>query len=142
MNRQITLALIVPLLLTLSGCSGPTIDVQFEGNINSSNETFAMQGHITERSQAAPERLENVTVYLYADNGTILNSTTFESIEGGKSREFTLTASEHPKYIIINSPQFWEFNDPDIEYHVRQNGGYPSRAIVSRGELPVTPGTG
>jgi len=142
MTKQITLTLIAALLITLSGCGGPTINVQFDGDINSSNGTFAMQGHITEESQGAPERLENVTVYLYADNETILNSTMFESIEDGRSREFILTASERPKYIIINSPQFWEFDNPDVEYHVRQNGGYPSRPIGNQSEFPVTPGKG
>jgi len=139
MNRQTTLALATSLLIALSGCGGSTINVDFQGNTTTSNEKFSMNGHITEESRASPKRLENVTVYLYADNETILNSTSFESIEGGESSEFTLTSSERPKYIIINSPNFWSFDNPNIEYYVWQNGVYSPHIVGNQNELPIKP---
>jgi len=138
MNRRTILGLLASMLIVLSGCGGPAVDVGFHGGFNTSNRTFTIQGQITDAAQRG-NQLDNVTVYLYTEDGRRLNCTNIESFRY-ESQRFTLTASDPPKYIIINSTEFWEYNNVDVDYHFRRGDEYPQRPVGSRSELPVTPG--
>jgi len=70
------------------------------------------------------------------ENGTVLNATDLGTMNG-TSRSFTLTAQEVPKYIIIDSTDFWTEGDADVDYYTYQDGDFELSVATSRSDLPV-----
>jgi len=136
MNRKLIAGGLLALLVALSGCGGPAVDLDFKGTFDTSNENFRVEGKV-ENEGMKTVRLENVTVYLYAANGTLLNSTDLPPFEG-RSERFTLTAAEPPKYVIFYTPEVQAYNEVSIEYRVYRDGEYWPDGAENRSGLPVT----
>jgi len=62
----------------LSGCGGPEGSIGFDGNMTTENGTFQMKGEINDAGRSNLQ-YENVTVYSYSENETILNRTNRDS---------------------------------------------------------------
>jgi hypothetical protein len=140
MKRYHVAGILLVVVLLMSGCSTPKMTISFDGDLDSSVGDFTMRGKIVDEAAGEPNLFENVSVYLYAENGTVLNKTNFRSIDG-KSDEFVLTARQRPKYVIIDSPDFWE-TDGSVDYYVHKEGEVYSQEIVgNKSELPVIHGS-
>jgi hypothetical protein len=138
MTLKLNLPLLVLLVVAVSGCTTPQVNVVFIGSMNASHGNFSMNGSIQDQAQGEPDRFEEVVVSLYSQNGTVLNRTSLGTIEG-KSRPFRMNASRLPKYIIIDSPDFWTSESTSVAYYVRTGDeDYTVEHIGTRSELPVT----
>jgi len=136
--------LLLALAVAVSGCGGPAANVSIEVDINATEDRFQMSGNVEDQAVAdEPIQFENVSVLLYDSDGALLNCTTVGTLQG-ESQQFTLTASQLPKYIIVNSPGFWEYDRGrvDIEYlELKEGSVYSPDSVANRVDLPVTPDT-
>jgi len=137
-QKKLVVSALLSILLLTSGCGEPTVNVDFDGDFNTTNGSFIMNGHLSNEVRGKSPNIESVSVYFYTQNGSLLNQTTV----GGMNTEFTLTAPEQPKYIIIDSPTLWEYQGAAVAYYELQGERYTEFRVANRSELPVTPDQG
>lgn len=114
MNRRIALTVVLVGLLVTAGCLGKARQhgVDFGGEVEYANETFTMDGEVfVTAGTAEPQTYPNVTVELYAANGTRLDvirlGTMSAQKEAPSERSTNITRPYRPKYVVIESPGFW-----------------------------------
>ncbi|MDQ2073256.1 hypothetical protein RBH20_11995 [Haloarcula sp. H-GB4] len=137
-SKQILTCLVV-ICVSLSGCAigNPAYngDVEFIGDIHASNGTFVMKGEIANGGMKNIT-FKNVTVNLYWENGTRIDSIEMGSLYN--SIPVNLTRDKVPKYVIIDSPEFWSTEKVEVDYYTRMDSGNYSNTIVTgRSELPI-----
>jgi len=55
----------------------------------------------------------------------------------------TMQTDRNPKYVIVNSPEFWEYDEISVRYWENvvspdnPNGVYADRVVSSQDEFPV-----
>lgn len=139
MNRELLLGIVV-LLVALSGCEAGTASVDIQGTINENDSGFVLDGRISNSGYSQPT-FNDVTVYLYDSNGAVIASKEAGTMD--PSANITMRTEEFPKYVIVNSPEFWEYGDISVSYyeyveHVHApNGTYRQHTIGSKEEFPV-----
>lgn len=146
MNRRVLLLMVVVVVLATSGCmrvepgpNAPTI-INFYGEMNATDSGFTMDGQIL-MGGALPDQevFEDVTVYLFTENGTLIKS----HVAGDLSKpvNVTITAEKTPYYVIVDSPDFWSESHIKVEYYRRLdsnvNRDFGEVEIRSRDEYPV-----
>lgn len=136
--------LIVLLLIVTAGCvrtePGRGGEVGFYGTMNATESGFVMDGQIT-LGGGIPKQdeFENVTVYLFTENGTLIRSHRAGTLTG--LLNVSLTTSRTPHYVVINSPDFWEEPRFSVRYYqfMEEKGPreYGIHYAYSRQDLPV-----
>lgn len=138
-DHRLVPALLLGALLVLAGCGGPAANIEFQGDIDESNGTVTIEGEFTDRAVGDELRFENVTVYFFTANGTVVNSTNIGALES-ESAHFRATASPPPEYIVMYSRDFEQYEDTDFPYWEREDvGDYRVHVIDSRNDLPIQP---
>jgi len=142
MNRPALITVLLLVSIAVSGCNQPAGNFEFKGELNASDGSFSMEGHIDDDG-AKEIRWENVSVYLYDQNGSVLNRTNVGPIGPveSESREFSLTSDRRPKYIIIYSPEFRAYENMAFPYYVWEGDRYGGERVEEASELPITPQT-
>jgi len=83
-------------------------DIYAGGNIQEGN--YSYNGRILFRFTYDRERpFEDVVVCLYDENGTVLNSTTIDTIRPGDSKNISISSSEVPHSMVIDHPAFHQY---------------------------------
>ncbi|WP_275882639.1 hypothetical protein [Halorhabdus sp. BNX81] len=82
-------------------------DVEFDGDISTAPRfnltgTIEIGGILNEYPS-----FTNVSIRLYRDNGSIIDSRCLGTISEEQALNVSLTAKEVPKYVIFASPEFW-----------------------------------
>jgi len=92
------------LVVSLSGCltPGPGTPIKYGGDFETTDGQFQMNGTIADTTASGP--FEDVRVYFYTENKVLIKSTNVGTLPANVS----LTASQIPYYIIIDSPDFWK----------------------------------
>lgn len=146
MIRESVVVIILTGLLLTTGCirvepgpDAPTI-INFYGDMNATDSGFTMDGQILVGG-ALPDQevFEDVTVYLFTENGTLIES--HDAGDLSKPVNVTITAERTPYYVIVDSPDFWLENHIKVEYYQRLdstvNRDYGEVEIRSRDGYPV-----
>lgn len=115
MNRRSTLALLFVALVALAGCNGKAAshEVHFSGNVTYTGEAFSMDGAVVvlDGSTGPARSYPNVTVTLYAENGTVLDTVPVGDMsargEAPERRPVRITREYRPAYVLIESQGFW-----------------------------------
>ncbi|ACV12809.1 hypothetical protein Huta_2648 [Halorhabdus utahensis DSM 12940] len=102
-------------------------DIDFDGDI-STDPRFNLTGTIEIRGiiNGYPS-FTNVSIRLYRDNGSIIDSRCLGTISEEQALNVSLTANELPKYVIFASPEFWTkstVDDFQVDYFYYGNGNY------------------
>lgn len=143
--------LVVALLVATSGCQWYTsttmqgTSIDFEGSLNVSETGFTIEGKILNIAQEGDQRtFENVSVYLYDENKTVIDSVHFDQL-GTESPRFSLQSRNLPEYIIIYSDEFWGTDEFEVKYYTRidteREIPYDPEWAASKDNLPVVPGS-
>ena len=139
--KHILILIAVVLSIALAGCpGGPPAGgiVGFHGELTVSDGEFHMEGEVMNTGQVSPPpEFNNVTVYLYAEDGTLIKSESIDSFEA--STTITMHSQQVPKYVIIDSPDFWQY-DIQVDYWklvTESNGTYRQEVVTERNEFPV-----
>lgn len=136
--KQAIWSLSVVLLVVLSGC--PVLEesggiITFSGNLNASADGFHLNGEVENTGQVQPSEISRATIYLYAPNETVIASK-----QAKLDTKVSMQTTTAPEYIIINSPQFWQFDDITVNYYKRipdEDIDYSPYSVGSRDEFPV-----
>lgn len=141
MSNRWTVLLLISLLLSSSGCLFPESGspmVQFEGNFNSSGSNFGMEGTVRDTSITSdPPTYRNVTIYLYAEDGTLIQRVPVGTLDEGA--EVSISSDEVPEYVILDSPDFYG-GEVEVGYYTRRESTWAEEIVDRREELPVQPG--
>lgn len=135
----------VVLLVALSGCpegdSGGNIEIN--GDMDATEQGFHLNGMVVNSGLSEPTH-QDVTVSLYTSNGTIIASENLGSLSEDNSLDVTMQTDRIPEYVIINSPDFWQYQNIDLTYYEHDedwqgepHGAYVPRTISSKDEFPV-----
>lgn len=144
MNRvykRLSLVLLFVLLFSFSGClipemSDPTIG--FEGDLNVTSDEFVMEGGIVDDSITSdPRTYEDVTVYLYAEDGSTIREVPVGDFE--RLSNVSIRSDRVPRYVILDSPDFYG-GEVDVVYYSIERTDWSARFVDTREELPVQPG--
>lgn len=137
---------IVVLLIAISGCpQGTGGEIDFEGEINATEDGFRLDGEVSNSGLTAPVH-RNVTLYLYTPNGTVIAVDELGTLNESNSLGVSMRTERVPKYVVINSPDFWQHEGSiSVDYYVHDEdwqdepyGAYVPRSIDSKDEFPVT----
>jgi len=142
--RTIIIVIAVAILLPLAGCSqtsqGPVIN--YEGSIGVNNGTFYMNATLIEAgTQPEPPEIDDIRVYLYSADKTLLSTHPMGSFENAT---VSIQSGKIPEYVIIYSPDFETYDHIEFFYHQRsaaQNVDFNIYVIGSSSELPIVPET-
>jgi len=98
-----------------------------------------MDGTVGDTTGTGPDTYENVTIYFYSNQKKLIQLERVGDLTGRK--EVSVAVKPVPKYIIIDSEDFWEVKRISVMYMQRmENGNYSqSGQATSRDELPVVP---
>lgn len=136
-NQTAPIAFLVVFVL-LAGCvpAGNGITISFNGNMNTSESGFNMDGVLVAQG-GIPDQdtYSNVSVVLYSNNSTIIKEKPIGDLASEGRINVSINASESPQYIVFNSPEFWQGNN-QVEYYVRNNGRYGIKYAETESELP------
>jgi len=123
--------------LFTAGCTEPVGSIGFTGNMSVTNGTFSMEGEIVDETASSPT-YQNVTVYLYTEDGEIIEQRRIGTFNGS-SESFVMRNERVPHYIIIDSPTFWRLNTVDATYYERSedNSRYIGKPIRDKDEFPI-----
>lgn len=122
-TSRVLVAIVV--LVLVVGCTYPTQshhEVHFDGSVERVNGSFQMQGQVDISVGAAPTRtFTDVRVILYGQNETIVEQMPLGTMSTNASiaprqRQVNITADRLPKYVLIESPDFWDGNLPVVAY--------------------------
>lgn len=136
--KQPLLVITVAVFVTMAGCPGQTPAggiITHSGDKIVTDGEFYLDGEVMNTGYASPE-YANVTIYLYAEDGTLIKSQSIGTVE--RSTNVTMQSGRVPKYIIIDSPNFWKY-DIQVDYweYNESTGEYLPRSVASRNEFPV-----
>lgn len=137
------LTLLLVCITVLAGCPGvepgPGSSVTFNGQLNVTDGTFRMDGEITEAAGTGGfHRFENVTVYLYTEDGERIVAEHVGLLDARAN--VSITSERIPHYVIIDSPGFWETRNVDVDYYERQSESqFTVYTVTDRDQLPVVP---
>lgn len=122
-RNQLLFMLVVILVLLIAGCSYPTgsgVEVTFYGSMNASEATFTVDGSLqSEGGISDLNAFQNVTLYLYAEDGTRLAFRELGDLEANAGRldvSVSVPLSTPPTYVIFDSPDFWR-GDASVVYY-------------------------
>ena len=123
----------------LSGSKPPVIT--YNGKLNVSAEGFQMEGQVENQEAVSdPTRFENVTVYLYTANESLIRSVSIGTLD--RRAKISVTTKQIPEYIIISSARTLAMKNIVIDYYTRVDegpGNYTVDTANSRQDLPVQP---
>jgi len=129
------------LLLVFSGCVdlglGPDPQMTYDGTLNVTEDGFEMEGGFY-MATGHDQQYDNVTLYLYDANGSVINSKRLGAFDDGLSVE--MQSKQVPTYVIIDSPEFWDKGPLGVPYFERREGNgtaYIGDLAGSRDELPL-----
>ena len=148
MNRNV-LVICLLLMSVGAGCffvdtppSARELSLYFDGSVGVNNSTLQMQGAVEIDVGGGPGQsrvFENVTVTLYQGDGTPLCTQYVGSIpedEGG--RNVSISWPTLPKYVILDSKDFWQEPSSAATYYEIEDGEFGTGGIAgSRDEFPV-----
>lgn len=146
MKREILFGISVILAVSFSGCyvePGVGGSLAFDGTFDLSDDEFTMKGDLEfEGGRMPQDKYENITLELYAQNGTLLYKEHLGTIHN-KSHKLNVSVSfsSIPYYVIFDSPDIWD-GKTGIDYYVRSpdaEGGYRFEDTADRSELPIAP---
>lgn len=136
---------IVILLIVTAGCvrtePGRGGEVGFYGTMNATESGFVMDGQTT-LGGGIPKQdeFENVTVYLFTENGTLIRSHRAGTLTG--LLNVSLTTSRTPHYVVIDSPDFWTEPRFTVEYYERSQRDIPrdygEHNAYARADFPIS----
>jgi len=136
------LLVVVILSLSFSGCTliNPPDNINFTGDIHTSDGEFRMNGTIVNSSPDDPSKFRNTTIHLYHVNGTLIRSHRVGTLE--RSAKISITSEQVPEYVVINSPDFWQRSilDPGVSifyFELTEEGIYSEHGVESKNDLPV-----
>jgi len=118
------------------------VRVTYSGPFNVTNETLTMDGHITTTNNSPDVLLENVTLYFYAGNGTLVEERRVGSFRStGESVKMSATVSPLPGYVVIGAEEIWNNDDIVVDYYIQQSVDgetvYKVHTTQNRSGLPV-----
>lgn len=141
---------LIILVSVLSGCVSPVgntptsrpVEVQYDsikflGDMEANDTRFVMQGELLGcwEFDMGPANCRDVTIELYAENGTHLRTYRVGYLNG--STNVSIVAPVVPHYVLIRSPDFWGHLFTNIYYYERlEDGRYWARVIGERDEFP------
>lgn len=131
------------LLTVSSGCllsSGPGESIGFSGELTASTEEFHMDGDIINGARGDPPVFENVTVYLFAANKTLIHKEPAGKLV--RRAAVSIEIERVPKYVIIHSEEFWHVGKISVSYYVLHQDDeivYSEHVVSEKDELPVKP---
>lgn len=132
------------ILLLTAGCvrnePGSGGEVGFYGTMNVSDSRFVMAGQITLGGGTTnQDEFDNVTVYLFTKNGTLLRTHPAGTLTG--LLNVSIASDRVPHYVIIDSPDFWRENRITVRYYYRlgpnRDRDYGVRDARSVADYPV-----
>jgi len=133
----------VVLLVAVSGCpSGTGGNIAISGNITATDGEFHLNGTVAHTGYTRPTH-QNITMYLYTGDGSVIASKSVGTLEETDELAVQMHTDRVPKYIIINSPDFWTHDDISVKYYefvkdsLAPDGIYSSRNVGSKDEFPV-----
>ena len=143
-TKQIDSLLAITVLLALSGCAeGGGGEIAITGSqINATDSRFALNSTVGYASLIRPT-YHNLTVYLFTANGTVIAAEHIGTLKEGQHPRVTMQTDQIPKYVIVNSPEFWEYDEIGVWYWKNidspdhPNVIYGERVVSSREEFPV-----
>lgn len=131
-------------LLLMAGCignsgtypDGPAV-LSFSGDMSTDDGEFRMNGTVVVGGGVKDQDVyRNVTVNLYADNGTKYLTKEAGDIEWRSS--VVLRTETVPEYIVIWSSDFDDSN-ARTSYYTRHGEGYRAHTAKNWDEMPVEP---
>lgn len=144
--KSSTYALLLVIAILSAGCtwytSGPPqgVAVEYDGNMNASTDGFSMHGEVSQYGQEQPA-LRNVTVYLYDDNETLIDTRRLGTLED-EPLPVTVRVDRLPKYVIFYSERFEDYDEIQLDYYEQSNHNetlYIVNTIGATDELPIVP---
>lgn len=149
MTRSQLLLTIVSIVM-ISACVAPGMEtpttppgdiqvdsVGFIGELEHNRTHFVMRGQLIGcwTHAMGPANCSDVTIELYAKNGTHLRTFRVGYLNGSKNISFV--APVVPYYVLIRSPDFWGHSFNEIDYYERgSDGRYWVRVVIERDEFP------
>lgn len=137
---QIAVSLVVVATL-LSGCAvnnpGYNGNIVFSGDMGETDGKFEMNGEIT-NSGVKNITFDSVRVLLYHTNKTIIDEISLGALDG--SAQISVEKNHIPKYVLIDSPDFWNTPKVEVDYYIRaESGDYTVHTATDRSQLPISP---
>jgi hypothetical protein len=128
-------------MLLLSGCArtepGTGVSIQFDGTFDTS-DGFHMDGEIETSGGVSPkESYRNVVVCLYSNEADLIARERAGDLDADGQLTISIMSSKIPKYIIINSSDFWYSNN-EVDYYERSDGVYTVYTVGREEDLPVS----
>lgn len=132
------------LLAVTSGCVLPRtepgygVDIGFSGDIERQSGAFEMNGSLTVGGgNAKLDAYRNVSVFLYSNDTTLIGEEEIGVLEGRTAVD--IRSQRQPQYVIINSPDFWEEPQIEVDYYVwsDEHQKYGIHEASSRDEFPI-----
>lgn len=97
-----------------------------------------MEGRLVDESfRSDPRTYEDVTVYLFDENGSTIRAVPVGDFEG--SVNVSIRSNRVPRYVILDSPDFYG-GEIGVGYYVIEGSDRSGHAVDTREELPVQPG--
>lgn len=146
MSKQAAVLMTVIALSSFSGCyvePGTGGSLAYDGTLEVSDGEFTMQGDLEfEGGRMPQDEYENITLELYAENGTLLYKEHLGTIHDKSDKlDVSVSLSTVPHYVIFDSPDIWD-GQTGVDYYVRSpgaEGGYEFKDTANRSELPIAP---
>jgi hypothetical protein len=143
--------LILCILVVLAGCTLPStevddtkVQVEFYGTIDVQSGSFVFDGGISANTRHSSENyaFENTSIVLYDENGQELyreNVGTLSTKPPTNTRNISIEHGVVPKYMVIESPQFWEKEVPvEVTGFKKQNSTFVEFWITEEKNSPGT----
>lgn len=134
--------LLVVILVASSGCTlfGPGDSIDYSGEKEISDTGFRMEGQITNGVRGTPTEFDDVGVYLYSENRTLIRAVSAGTLV--RKANVSVRTEEIPEYIVIHSPEFWDVRKISVVYYElvdEADGVYSPSTVSSKSELPAHP---
>ena len=117
--------------------------LNFQGSVQSSPDGFHMDGTVEAEGPVTDKRVfRDVVICLYTEDDQLLYTTSPADLpEPGGKVNVSLTINETPKYIVINSTDFWDVSGLAVTYYSREvvegETLFPTTRVDSPDKLPV-----
>jgi hypothetical protein len=146
-GKAVALIAVLLLLAVTAGCGrferyppdSEEVNIYYEGSIKATDDGFQMNGTYYVDSPGNPSITEfnDTVVYLYSENGEQLATERLGPFDG--SVDVELSANATPKYVILDSPDFWGDHPVSVNYFVRKESSYVVESVTARDQLPLRP---
>ena len=147
-KKKTLFASVFVVLIVLSGCSTTSVnynEVYYNGNLGVDNDTFRMDGVIQLGLGAQPSvNYTNVSIVLYDGNKertrrVPIGYLSSEPGDNNLSLNVSITSQKIPKYVVIESPDFWTYNENlQIESFRYANVSYESYFRTNNQMFPTS----